>query len=70
VALGATAANYLLGTEDVSMRRMRGRFHTRTRGDAVVMPTYHPAYLLRNSDGKRLVWEDMKQVMARLGLQP
>jgi uracil-DNA glycosylase len=34
------------------------------------MPTYHPAYLLRNPDGKRLVWEDMKQVRDRLGLQP
>jgi DNA polymerase len=67
VALGATAANYLLGTQDVSMRKMRGRFHQ--RGDTVVMPTYHPAYLLRNPDGKRFVWDDMKQVRDRLGLK-
>jgi DNA polymerase len=30
------------------------------------MPTYHPAYLLRNPVGKREAWEDMKQVMTRL----
>jgi len=33
---------------------------------AAVMPTLHPAYLLRNPDAKRLVWEDMKQIRARL----
>jgi DNA polymerase len=32
------------------------------------MPTYHPAYLLRNEEAKRPVWEDLQQVMARLGL--
>lgn len=35
-----------------------------------VMPTYHPAYLLRNPDAKREVWEDLQQVMAVLGLKP
>jgi uracil-DNA glycosylase family 4 len=33
-----------------------------------VMPTYHPAYLLRNPDAKKDVWNDMKQVMRELGL--
>jgi DNA polymerase len=33
------------------------------------MPTYHPAYLLRNSAGKREVWIDMKKVAAELGLK-
>ncbi|RMD78545.1 MAG: hypothetical protein D6820_09780, partial [Lentisphaerae bacterium] len=32
-----------------------------------VMPTYHPAFLLRRPEAKREVWEDMKQVMAKLG---
>ena len=31
------------------------------------MPTFHPAYLLRNPDGKRLVWEDIKSVLRELG---
>jgi uracil-DNA glycosylase len=34
------------------------------------MPTYHPAYLLRNPDGKRDVWEDMKAVLEFLGRTP
>jgi DNA polymerase len=32
------------------------------------MPTYHPAYLLRNASGKRPVWEDLQAVLERLGL--
>jgi DNA polymerase len=32
------------------------------------MPTFHPAYLLRNPADKRLVWEDIQQVMKRLGI--
>lgn len=65
VALGATAANYLLD-EDLPMKRLRSRFHQ--LGDILVMPTYHPAYLLRNPSAKRAVWEDMKMVRDRLGL--
>jgi DNA polymerase len=34
------------------------------------MPTYHPAFLLRSPAKKREVWDDMQQVMARLGLEP
>lgn len=66
VALGKTAANDLLGLEEMPMGRLRGRFHP--RGDAVVMPTYHPAYLLRNPAAKRAVWDDMKKVRDRLDL--
>ena len=59
VALGAVAAQALLDTEQ-PIGRLRGRFHEM---DGVrVMPTYHPAYLLRNEQGKRPVWEDMKKV--------
>jgi DNA polymerase len=65
VALGRPAAQFLLAT-DQPIGRLRGRFHE--LGDALVMPTYHPAYLLRNAEGKRPVWEDMKQVRDRLGL--
>lgn len=38
-------------------------------GDVKVMPTYHPAYLLRNPSAKKDVWSDMKQVMAELGIE-
>ncbi len=65
VALGAVAAGYLLETER-PVGRLRGRFHH--RGNALVMATYHPAYLLRTPSAKRDVWEDMKLVRDRLGL--
>ncbi len=62
-ALGAFAAQTLLRTNQrISM--LRGRFHD--YHGVKVMPTYHPAYLLRNPHGKRDVWEDMKKVMAEL----
>jgi DNA polymerase len=66
IALGAVAAKALLGTTE-SMGRIRSRFHD-YRG-IPVMPTYHPAYLLRNPAEKRKVWEDVQLVMARLGLR-
>jgi DNA polymerase len=66
VALGATATKFLLGTDD-SLGRQRGRFHD--VGGLKIMPTYHPAYLLRNPQGKRAVWEDMQKVAAALGLE-
>jgi DNA polymerase len=62
-ALGAVAARTLLET-DLPISRLRGRFH-QVRGMAV-MPTFHPAYLLRNPEQKRAVWEDVQQIMARL----
>lgn len=64
VALGATAANALL-TEPQPMGRIRGRFHPLAWDATIpVMPTYHPAYLLRNPPAKKFVWDDMKVVMA------
>ncbi len=58
-ALGAYAARTLLGTER-PISKLRGRFHE-YRG-RLLMPTYHPAYLLRNPGAKRPVWEDMQLV--------
>jgi DNA polymerase len=59
VALGKFAAQCLLKTNE-PITRIRGReFQYR---DAILMPTYHPAYLLRNPSSKREVWEDMKRV--------
>ncbi len=63
VALGRFAAQALLQTKD-PIGRLRG--HWREYEGIPLMPTFHPAYLLRNSAGKRDVWEDMKQVMQRL----
>jgi uracil-DNA glycosylase family 4 len=70
VALGRPAANTLLGT-DAPISALRGRFHT-VRGIAV-MPTFHPAFLLRTPERKRDAWSDLQLVMAeleRLGLRP
>ena len=60
VALGTFAAQTLLGS-GMPISRLRGRFHD-YKG-IKVLPTYHPAYLLRNPDKKREVWEDMKMLM-------
>ena len=60
VALGKFAAQSLLRTTD-PITRIRGREYTYR--DAVLMPTYHPAFLLRNPSAKRDVWNDMKRVM-------
>jgi len=67
VALGATAVEGLLG-KTVGITRLRGNWQT-YRG-IPLMPTYHPAYLLRNQamSEKRRVWEDMLQVMEKLGM--
>jgi uracil-DNA glycosylase family 4 len=64
VALGTFAAQTLLGTR-TPISRLRGRWHDYhgTR----LMPTLHPAYLLRNPNDKRLVWEDIKLVLRALG---
>jgi DNA polymerase len=63
VCLGTPAAQAVLGTRE-TITRMRGTF--REIEGFTVMPTFHPAYLLRNPAAKREVWEDMKQVMAAL----
>jgi uracil-DNA glycosylase len=59
VALGKFAAQSLLRTTE-PITRLRGRQYN-YRG-AVLIPTFHPAYLLRNPGSKREVWEDMKKV--------
>jgi uracil-DNA glycosylase len=63
VALGKFAAQSLLKTND-PITRLRGREY-RFRS-ATLIPTFHPAYLLRNPSSKREVWEDMKKVRALL----
>lgn len=74
VALGAPAAKTLLNTAE-SIGRLRGRFHdyylsgVNGEGPAVpLMPTYHPAYLLRSPAEKRKTWDDLQMVMHLLGL--
>ncbi len=70
VALGRPAANTLLG-RDAPISALRGKFHD--RHGVKVMPTFHPAYLLREPDRKRDAWSDLKLVMAelaRLGIRP
>jgi uracil-DNA glycosylase len=62
-ALGGVAAATLLET-DASISRLRGRFHDFM--GIPLMPTFHPAYLLRNPDQKRKVWEDIQQIMKKL----
>ena len=58
-ALGTFSAQTLLKT-DAKITTLRGRFHE--FAGIKVFPTYHPAYLLRNPERKREVWEDMKQI--------
>ena len=64
--LGTIAAQTLLET-DTPIGRMRGKFFE-YRG-IQVMCTYHPAYLLRNPSAKKEVWEDMKVLMRKLGIE-
>jgi DNA polymerase len=67
LCLGATAAKFLLGT-DKPMGRLRGKF---IEVDGLrIMPTYHPAYLLRNENAKRLVWQDVQAVMNEMRESP
>jgi DNA polymerase len=65
VALGATAVEGLLG-KTIGITKLRGNWQTYR--DTPLMPTYHPAYLLRNQamSEKRRVWEDMLAVMEKL----
>lgn len=62
-ALGKFAAQTLLRTAE-SITSLRGHF--RDYNGIKLMPTFHPAYLLRNPGDKRLVWQDMKKVMKEL----
>jgi uracil-DNA glycosylase len=58
-ALGTFAAQTLLKTDE-KISLLRGRFHSYQ--GIPLMPTYHPAFLLRNPNSKRDVWEDMKKI--------
>ena len=67
--LGGSAAKALLGTS-LSLAKLRGKFYD-YRGIPVIC-TYHPSYLLKleepaKSDHKRMVWEDMKMLLAKMG---
>ncbi len=75
IALGSPALRTLLDTKE-SITKLRGRFYDyyvngplMSSGEAIkLMPTFHPAYLLRNPNEKIKVWEDIKQVLRYLGL--
>ena len=64
VALGATAVRSLLDVQ-LGITKMRGHWYTFR--DIPIMPTFHPAYLLRNPPAKKEVWEDMQAVLEKLG---
>jgi uracil-DNA glycosylase len=65
VALGATAVQGLFGTGEGIMR-IRGRWRL-YNGRIPVMPTFHPAYLLRTPAAKREVWDDLQAVLRQMG---
>jgi DNA polymerase len=62
--LGTFATQALIETT-MPISKLKGRFHD--YNGIRVLPTYHPAYLLRNPGKKRDVWEDMKKLMKALG---
>ncbi len=67
VTLGKVATDFFIRSH-LGMTALRGNFHP--CGPVQVMPTFHPSYLIRNEGNrelKRMVWEDMKKVMALLG---
>ena len=66
VALGATAATYLLGARQ-PLAGLRGRLHK--FHDAKLIVTYHPAYLLRDPRQKKEAWADLQIAMKELGLK-
>ncbi|HKY38935.1 MAG TPA: uracil-DNA glycosylase [Polyangiaceae bacterium] len=65
VALGKTAVQGLFGTAE-GITRIRGRWRL-YQGRIAVMPTFHPAYLLRNPAAKREVWTDLQNVLKHMG---
>ena len=65
VCWGTVAAQHLLRVKD-SIGRMRKRFFV--HGNAKVLCTYHPSYLLRNPAAKKEVWADMKFLMQEMGV--
>ena len=67
IPLGRHAAGHLLAS-DAPMGRLRGRIHQ--RDGRLVIPTFHPAYLLRSPARKQDTWADIQLAMAELGLEP
>lgn len=67
VCWGNVAAQNLLENTQ-AIGKLRGQF--RNHGAAKVLCTYHPSYLLRNPNAKKMVWDDMKLLMAELNIQP
>lgn len=63
ISLGRVSAQALTGTK-IPISKLRGRFFDYS--GIPLMPTFHPAYLLRNPKDKRLVWEDVQKVLQRL----
>jgi uracil-DNA glycosylase len=68
VALGATALQGLTGASE-GITRSRGKWKL-YKGTVPIMPTFHPAYLLRQPAAKRDVWNDLQEVMRLLGKRP
>jgi len=70
-ALGTFSARTLLGAQ-APISGLRGRFHPLPQfPDTIrVMPTYHPAYLLRSPGEKKKVWDDLQKIMTELNLPP
>lgn len=72
VALGNTAVSALLDTK-IGISKLRGSWKL-YRGTTLVMPTYHPSYLIRPSaqqvEAKKQAWEDLQAVMKELGITP
>ena len=64
VLLGGTALHFLLQVDGIT--RYRGRWQD--YNNIPVMPTFHPAFLLRKAEAKREAWHDLKLVMAKLGI--
>ena len=66
VTLGKVATDFFIPSA-AGMSALRGNFHR--RGEILIMPTFHPSYLIRNEGDrtiKRLVWQDMQKVMVAL----
>ena len=65
VTLGGVASKVMIGTE-TGIMRLRGKWHEYNPGEIPLLPTLHPAFLLRSPEYKRDVWEDFKDLKRRL----
>ena len=63
VCLGAVATRYMIGKE-FKISRIRGEWVE--RNNQIIMPTFHPAALLRDEDKKVLMWQDLKKIKNRM----